>query len=494
MYVIYLVAPTLLIAVVLAAAWLDRWSVPIILVALGAGIVFGSDVLNLWYFSDINLANQVANIALVFILFQGGFSTKREIFKTVALPSGGLATWGVVLTAVMTFSVLWGILHWPLEKSLLLAVIISSTDAAATFSILRRQSLSLKLRSMLEVESAANDPMAVLLTVIAVDSFAFSVQARWYVILLTFCWKFFTAPVFGWLSGRLMLWLFNRLRLQDRGYYYVLSFGFILLIYGTAELIHASGMLAVFIAGYIVGNHAFVHKQGVTNFTSALSIMSNIGMFALMGLLVFPHEWSALWVDGIVLFLVLTFVSRPAAVWLGTIGMEIPWKHQLFMMWAGLRGSVPIVLATYPATAGLGVGQDIFNLVFFAVLLSIALQGSTLGVLAKRLGLSVPSRPIPPYNLELFTMAPSDLDLFVVDLPDPRGAAGPTISQLQLPPGSVICLITRDQEVIVPKGSTRLQGWDEVTVLAKAKEEDLVRSALLKPFEEIKKNLQKGAV
>ncbi|HOL32743.1 MAG TPA: potassium/proton antiporter [Anaerohalosphaeraceae bacterium] len=482
MDVVYIVGPMLLIAVVLAAVWLERWSVPVILVALGAGILFGSDVLNLWHFDDIHLANQVANIALVFILFQGGFSTKRETFKTVALPAGGLATWGVMLTAAATFGVLWGILHWSLEKSILLAVIISSTDAAATFSILRRQSLPSKLASTIEVESAANDPMAVLMTVVAVESFAFGQKAEWYMVLLLFCWKFIVAPLFGWFSGRGMLWLFNRLRPQDRGYYYVLSLGLILLIYGAAELIHASGMLAVFVAGYVMGNHPFVHKQGVTNFSSALSIMANIGMFALMGLLVFPHQWSTVWVDGIILFLVLTFVARPVAVWLGTLGMGISWKHQFFMMWAGLRGAVPIVLATYPATAGMGVGQDIFNLVFFAVLLSILIQGSTLGFVAKFLGLAAPLRPKPLYNLELITMAPSDLDLFVVDLPGPQGTIGPKISDLHLPPGSVITLITRGQEVVVPKGSTHLQGWDQVTVLARAKDEEMVRRSLLEPF------------
>lgn len=485
MDIIFIVGPMLLIAVVLAAVWLDRWSVPVILVALGTGIVFGSDVLNLWHFDDIHLANQVANVALVFILFQGGFSTKRDTFKSVALPAGGLATWGVVLTAVATFGVLWGVLGWSLEKSLLLAVIISSTDAAATFSILRRQSLQPKLASILEVESAANDPMAILLTVVAVDYFASGQGAQWDRVILSFLWKFAIAPVFGWFSARCTLWLFNRLRPQDRGHYYVLFLGIILFIYGIAELCHTSGMLAVFVAGYVMGNHSFVHKQGVSNFSSALSIIANIVMFALMGLLVFPRQWSTLWMDGIVLFLVLTFVARPLAVWLGTLGMGNKWKEKVFMMWAGLRGAVPIVLSTYPATSGIGIGHEIFNLVFFAVLLSIMIQGSTLGIVAKWLGLSASLRPKSLYNLDLITMAPSDLDLIVVDLPDPKGAIGPMIRELSLPPGSVITLITRGQEVVVPKGSTHLQGWDQVTVLARAEEEESVRHALLSPFKGI---------
>lgn len=485
MSTIYIVGPILLIAVVLAAVWLDRWSVPVILVALCAGIIFGSDVLNLWSFDNVSLTNHVTNIALVFILFQGGFSTKKQEFKAVALPAGGLATWGVVLTAATTFGVLYGVLNWPFEKAILLSVIISSTDAAATFSILRRKSLPSKLASTVEIESAANDPMAILLTIIAVQSLS-SGQPKWYLSVLSFFWKFTVAPVLGWLLARASIWLFNRLRPQDRGHYYVLSLGIILLVYGLAELIYTSGMLAVFIAGYVIGNHSFVHKQGISNFVAALSTIANIGMFALMGLLVFPHQWSALWFEGLVLFLTLTFAARPVAVLLGTIGMRIGIKEKLFISWAGLRGAVPIVLATYPLAAGMAIGQDVFNLVFFAVLLSILIQGSTMGHFAMWLGLSSPSRPKPLYKLELITMAESDLDLIEVDLPDPKGSLGPMIKELKLPQAAVITMITRGDNVIAPTGSTRLQGWDQITILAHAKDEGAVRNALLTSFGKFK--------
>lgn len=481
MDIAYIVGPMILIAVVLAAVWLDRWSVPVILVALGVGILFGSDVLNFWHFDDINLTNQVANMALVFILFQGGFSTKHDDFKAVALPAGGLATWGVILTATGTFGVLWGLLGWSFEKALLLAVIISSTDAAAIFSILRRQPLRPKLSSIVEIESAANDPMAILLTLAAVEGFT-SGQAQWPMVILSFFWKFTAAPLLGWFLARCAIWLFNRFTPQDRGHYYVLSIGIMLLTYGLTELVQASGMLAVFIAGYVMGNHPFVHKQGVSNFLSALSTIANICMFALMGLLVFPHQWSKLWFEGIMLFVALTFVARPMAVWLGTLGMRLRWKNKLFIMWAGLRGAVPIVLSTYPAASGLAVGQEIFNLVFFAVMLSVLIQGSTLGLVARWLGLSSPLKPKPLYNLELITMAKSDIDLVVVDLPGPKGAPGPRICDLHLPQGAMITLITRGKEVVVPKGTTRLRGWDQVTVLAHAIDEEAVRTVLLKPF------------
>ncbi|MFY9399656.1 MAG: potassium/proton antiporter [Desulfomonilia bacterium] len=478
MDVIYVIAPILLIAIVLAAVWLDRWSVPVILIALGAGILFGSDVLKLLYFDDIQLANRFANLALVFILFHGGFSTKKSDFKAVAFPAGGLATWGVILTALATFGVLHGLFNWPLEISLLLAAIISSTDAAAIFSILRRQSLPPRVSSTLEIESAANDPMAILLTVAVIEGITTG-QSSWQTTVALFIWKFTAAPVFGWFLARVSLWLFNSLRTQDRGHYYVLSLGIILLIYGLTEMMNASGMLAVFVAGYLMGNRPFIHKQGVDNFSSALSTVANVCMFALMGLQVFPHQWAELWLDGILLFLALTFFARPLAVWLGTLGMRFGWREKTFISWAGLRGSVPIVLATYPSAAGLDIGQDIFNLVFFAVLLSIAIQGSSLGSLARLLNLTVPARPMPLFKLELVTMAPSDYDLLVVNLPGPRGALGLTIAELKLPPGSVIILITRGEELVVHKGSTRLQGWDQVTVLAHAEDHETIRSVLL---------------
>ncbi len=481
MDVVYVVGPVLLIAIVLAAVWLDRWSVPAILVALGAGVLFGSDVLRLWHFDDIELTNQVANLALVFILFHGGFSTQHSDLKAVTLPAGGLATWGVFLTAAASFGVLHGLFNWPLHKALLLSAIISSTDAAAIFSILRRQSLPPKLSSTVEIESAANDPMAILLTVAVIEGIT-SAQSTWLMSVLLFIWKFTAGPLCGWILAQAALWLFNRINPEDRGHYYVLSVGIILLIYGLTEMINGSGMLAVFVAGYLMGNRPFVHKQGVANFSAAVSTVANVGMFALMGLQVFPHQWEKIWMDGILLFLVLTLLARPFAVWLGTAGMGLGWRNKTFISWAGLRGAVPIVLATYPAAAGLAIGQEVFNLVFFAVLLSIAIQGSTMGWLARLLNLTSPKRPMPLFHLELVTMAESDFDLMVVELPDPQGAIGPAIADLRLPAGSVIVLITRGKDIVVPKGSTHLRGWDRVTVLAHAKDHETIHSVLLDAF------------
>lgn len=482
MDITYIVTPLILMSVVLAAVWLDRWRVPVILIALGGGILFGSDVLSLWYFDDAVLANRLANLALVFILFQGGFGIKRQDFKAVAVLAGGLAVWGVMLTAAATFVVLWKVLGWSLEKSCLLAAITSSTDAAATLSILRRHAIPGKLSSTLVIESAANDPMAILLTVVSVQALTAG-QPHGLHMVVSFVWKFTAGPVLGWLMARVSLWLFNKLRAQERGHYYVLFVGIVLFTYGLAEGLHASGMLAVFIAGCVMGNHPFVHKQGIAQFSSAFASIANIAVFVLLGLLVFPHQWGSIWLGGVALFLVLTLASRPLAVATGTVGMGLPAKNKVFLMWAGLRGAVPIVLATYPAAAGLPGSQDIFNLVFFAVVLSVLVQGSTWGTAARALGLLPrPSKSEPPYSLELITMAPSDMDLLTVDIPENATDHGPRIRDLRLPPDTVITMITRGDKVVSPNGDTQLKCGDHVTVLAHVRDEEAVQIALRTPF------------
>lgn len=479
---VYLLGPLLLLGVVLAAVWLDRISVPVILVALGLGLLAGSDILGLWHFDDAQVANRIANAGLVFILFQGGLVTKRSVLRSVALAAGGMATWGVLLTGATTFGVLHLLLGWPLEVALLLGAVISSTDAAATFSILRRHSIRVRLASTIEIESAANDPMAILMTVLVVEGLTSDAALSWAVLPLL-AWNLVAGPAVGWVMARAALATFDRINPQDRGYYYLLLIAVVLLTYGLAEQIEASGMLAVFTAGLVMGNRRFIYQQGVRNFSAALAMIANVGVFVMMGLLVFPSQWAELWFDGAVLFLVLTFLARPLAVGLGTLGMRFDGRERAFLCWAGLRGAVPIVLATYPMAAGLAAGAEVFNLVFFAVLLSVSFQGSTLGALARRLGLSTPARPRPRYGLELVTMAHSDLDLIVVDLPGPGGRTGPRIRELSLPPGAILTLVARGSGVVAPTGHTRLLGWDQVTVLARPADEPEIRAALLSPFE-----------
>jgi len=493
--IVYLAVPLILLTVVISAVFLDKRSIPVIVVALFAGLIFGGDGLRLWDFNNMDLANQLANLALVFILFHGGFCTKKEELKLVALPAIGLASWGVILTAVFTFVCLHFILGWDKNLAILPSVIISSTDAAAIFSILRKQPLGHKLRSTIEIESAANDPMAILLTVVAVQALSTGEALSLYVFVSDFLWKFLAAPIFGFVIAKAVAWLINKLTPQENGYYYIIQLCTAMFTYGFAETFHASGMLAVFTAGIVLGNMQFVHKQGVYNFSSAVSTIFNILLFVLLGVLVEPHNWfkENLFLKGILLFIFLSFVARPAAVFVGTIGMHIKFKDRLFIAWSGLRGAVPITLATYPAAAGMEEGIEIFSLVFFAVLLSLLFQGSSLGKVAKLLRLSMPFRSEPPYSLEFFTKntmeAGQAITVFTVDLPDPEGREGPVIKDLKLPDNTLLLMIARRQKtpsdiwnVLSPRGDTVLRGWDQITILSKVEDEEKVRDMLQKAF------------
>jgi cell volume regulation protein A len=546
--IVYLAIPIILLSVIISAVSLDKKSIPVILVALFAGIIFGSDVLQFWVFEDISLINTFANLALVFVLFHGGFCTKKDNLKSVALPAIGLASWGVALTAIFTFACLYFVFNWDKNLSILLAVIISSTDAAAILSILRKQSLGHKLTSTIEIESAANDPMAILLTIVAVQALASGANLDIASYVLEFLWKFFAAPVFGFLIATFVVRLINKLTPQENGYYYIILLSAALFTYGFTETFKASGVLAVFTAGVVMGNMQFVHKQGIYNFSSATSTISNILLFVMLGVIVQPSNWfknDGLFLKGILLFISLSFVARPAAVFLGTLGMGISFRNKLFVAWAGLRGAVPIVLATYPMAAGLPNGMEIFNLVFFTVLLSLIIQGVSLGKIANFLKLSTPSRPEPPYSLEFFTKndmeAAQRITIFTVDLPDPEGLNGPAIKDLKLPENALLLMIIRRQkapklfkqtqkimsvlneysnhhgedakvlinkvqgiisqmhekkyfhknenefesdiwQVLPPRGDTTLRGWDQITVLSRVEDEKKIREILLNSF------------
>lgn len=360
---------------------------------------------------------------------------------------------------------------------MLIALIISSTDAAAVFSLLRRPPLQRRVAAITELESAANDPMAILLTVLVVDSMANSPTTLGQAVPV-FVWKFAVAPALAWAVAMGAVFLFNRLRPLERGHYYTLSLAVTLLVFGLAQSIHTIGMLAVFVAGLVMGNQSFIHKQGVSNFSAPLAGVANIGMFILLGLQVFPREGVGIWSQGVLVFLVLALFARPAAVWLSTLGMGLNWREKVFISWAGLRGAVPIVLVPYPIAAGLPRGEILFNLTFFAVLLSVALQGTSLAELARWLRLVEPAKPIPPFQHELSPMSDTAHDSIVVDLPGPLGAPGLQVADLSLPAGAVITLMVRQGELVIPRAATQLEGFDQVTVLAEAADEVGVRAIL----------------
>jgi len=539
--IVYLALPLILLSVVFFAVHSDKRSIPLVLVALFIGIIFGSDGFQFWTFDDFKLAKELTNLALVFILFHSGFCTKKENIKAAALPAIGLATWGVVLSAIFTFICLYFILGWDKNICILLSVIVSSTDAPAVFSVLRKQALGHKLKSTIEVESAANDPMAILLTVVSVQALTHTGGFSFGIVAGLFFWKFIAGVIFGLVVAKGAVLVINKLTPQESAYYYILIICTALFTYGITETFHASGILAAFVAGVVLGNTQFVHKQGVYNFSYAISTIMNVLLLLLLGVMAKPSNWfiDNMYLNGILLFVFISFLVRPLSVFLGTIGMGIGIKEKFFIAWAGLRGAVPISLATYPAAAGIVGGIEIFNIVFFAVLLSLAVQGLSLGRLTKLLQLSTVSRPEPPYSLDFITKDDMEsgqrLAVFTVDLPDPEGGKGPLIRDLRLPENALLLMITRRQKasllyrktqkilsilnmrsirdydetkelaakardvlnksqsytdktesdfwaVLPPKGDTALCGWDQITVLSKVEDKDEVKEILLNSF------------
>ncbi|MBN1600748.1 MAG: potassium/proton antiporter [Chitinispirillaceae bacterium] len=475
------IAAIILITIVLTARIAHKWSLPLILIALGSGILFGSDVAGLVYFDNYKLGKQIADTALIFVLFAGGFGTKRESLKLVMAPALALSTLGILITALLSGVAMWSILGITFPIACLLGAIVSSTDAAAVFSILRSRSLSPRLSSITEIESATNDPMAVLLTAFIIQILKNEMNSPLN-IGLSFIWQLAGGAAIGILIGMAGIGLFKRVKTVDKGYFYILLVGIVLLSFGFSDIIKANGMISAFFAGYIMGNEQFPFKRNISTFLDALSIISNTIIFVLLGLLVFPSHLGDVWLQGITLFLILTFVSRPLTVMLTTIFSRFSIKEKLFLSWSGLRGAVPIVLATYPAAAGIENSSDIYNTIFLAVTLSIIIQGTTIGKVADFLKLSLTAKPKPDQTMELVTIHESNLDLFELYVDENIYGGKAVISALTLPPDTTITMINRKEKIIAPKGNTQIQPGDILYVLAGDDTVEVVTNEILNKF------------
>jgi cell volume regulation protein A len=447
----------------------SRFGVPILIVFLGIGMLVGSDVLKFIYFDDAALTRRVADVLLIFIIFEGGFQTKRSSFQAVRGPALILATFGVLATALILGLLIHLFTDFDLLYSLMIGSIISSTDAAAVLMITRQNPIKPLISTTLEVESAANDPMAILLTVAFIEAVLGHTGDAPRFILDLF-WKFGGGVVVGFVSCRVARFLFDRLESENRGYYYVLGIGIPLLCYGMADAIGANGIIAVFFGAYRLGNREFAFKRAVNNFLEGVSAFCNVALFLMLGLLVFPSRFADVWQEGVLIALLVMFVARPAAFLLSTFPFRYGKKERLFMIWGGIKGAVPIVLATYPAVYGIDPEGRVFNIVFFAVLLTCLLQGSTLGALARVLKLTVPGRSKSPYSMELHAIRRSDIDMFELEIREDSAAAGKRIVDLRLPGSVLISSIVRGDALIPPKGHTELRPGDLLSVLAPSKE------------------------
>jgi len=454
-----------------------RLGIPVLLVFLGIGMLVGSDFLNLIYFEDAILAQKIANIALIFVLFESGFYTKRTSLRSAAGPSLSLATIGVLLTAVALGFAVHHFMKLDLAYSFLIGSIISSTDAAAVIMLMRQKPVQPRVSTTLEVESAANDPMAILLTTMMVEIVAGKTGDIPHFIL-KFSWLLGGGVLIGWIMSKAGRLFFNYLGSENRGYYYVLVLGFALAVFGIADVLMSSGIIAVFFCGYWFGNSEFVYKRGASHFIDGLSTISNMVIFLLLGLLVFPKTMFTMWKEGLILAVLIIFVARPLAVLICTFPFKFSARERLFIMWGGIKGAVPIVLATYPAAYGLANNDYVFDIVFFAVLLSCLVQGMSINLVADRLGLAIPRKPKALYSVELLTLNRTETDMLEVPIGSKGRARGKTLQDLNLPREIVVSSIVRGEEIVVPRGSTRFEEGDIVFVLSPAKMADLVEELL----------------
>ncbi len=459
----------LIIASLFATRISDKIGVPVLVVFLGVGILVGNDCLGLVQFNDAKLTKQIADVLLIFILFSGGFCTTRSDLQLVAKPAISLATLGVALTAVALGACIHFIMDFDWMLSMIIGSIISSTDAAAVFLITKQNPIQKKLAATLNVESAANDPMAILLTLAFVGSAASGSAGESLNVLAFFgnlAWQFSGGIVVGFAASHAARFLFNNLRSENRGYYYVLIIGVILFGYGVADLIRANGIIAVFFMGYWLGNSEFVLKRGVSHFLEGISTFCNMALFLMLGLLAFPRNFLSVWKEGLLIAALMIFVARPIALLISTFPFRYTKKEKLFLCWGGIKGAVPIVLATYPAAYGLDGADSVFNIIFFAVLVSCLLQGSSLGKLAKWLKLTVPQSPKSPFSVELYSLKNSSVDMFEFLISKKSFCAGKTIQELNLGQDVLITSITRKANIIPPKGGVCLEPDDILFILA----------------------------
>ena len=476
-----LIIGSILVFMVILAFFSKKRNIPLIIIALITGIIFGSDVTGIIYYDNAELTKNFANIALVFVLFYGGFGTKETDLKPVIKVTLVLATFGVLLTATITGIIFSFVSGWDIKTALLLGAIISSTDAAAVFSILRTKTIKKEISSITEIESAANDPMAILTTTFLISLIVGS-NAGIGTSILWVIWQLVVGVLLGILLGKVFSYIFEKIKKIDIGYYYLFVIGSILFCYGLADFLKASGMIAVFFMGYIMGNKKLPFKSGISSFLETLSFISNVGLFVLLGLLVFPKQFSSIWGLGVLVFVIITFISRPLSVFVCTLFNKFTLKERIFMSWSGIRGAVPIVLATYPIAAGIDKNSEIFNIVFFAVGLSILIQGTTIGKLASIFNLTVKSKNKPIQTMELVTILETNYDLIEVEIDKEVFSKECKISDLKLEKDVTITMINRNDKIIAPSGSIIIKPGDVLFILVQQNKIKEVTKSILSKF------------
>jgi cell volume regulation protein A len=466
---IILVAFGVLLAVSVAfSRGAARLGVPLALVFLLVGVLAGSEGIGRIPFEDYHVTFRLGTAALVFILFDGGLNTPAADLRRVLAPATTLATVGVIATAGATAAAAhWFGLEW--SAALLFGAIVSSNDAAAVFSVLSASGtrLALKVEATLEVESGLNDPMAVILTTaLTANALHPGTMGVWRIagdVVLEMA----VGGVVGWALGRGARWVMARMELPAGGLYPAFTLGLACIAYGLPTLVHGSGFLSVYVAGVVLGSGTLAHRVSIRRVHDALGWLSQIAMFLLLGLLVFPSRLGNVWWMGLLLALFLAFIARPVVVALCLLPFKYRWRERAYIGWVGLRGAVPIVLATIPVMAGASRSRDLFDLVFFVVVVGAIVPGATVPWMARRLRVESREPPEPRAMIEIDAPSSMGTDMRVYHVDRALAVAGARLSEIPFPSGAAVSVIERGGQISAPNGQTVLQPGDNVYIVAR---------------------------
>jgi potassium/hydrogen antiporter len=460
--VVVLLASVLVVLAVVVVSIAQRVQAPSALLFLALGMLVGDDGLGLVSLDDPELVQNIAIVALLVILFEGGLTTKPTDLRRAALPGGLLATFGVVVTGAVTGLGAWLLLDIELLTAALLGAVVSSTDAAAVFSTLRTARLPWRLAAILKVESGANDPLAVVLTLGLLEVWMRGPALHELSLFLLL------QPVVGILVGLAVGYpgslLLRKMQLPADGLYPVAALAIAGVTYGVTVVLRGSGFLAVYVAGLVIGWLVRRRRRGIRDFHEGLANGAEIGLFLMLGLLVFPAQLPAVSGAGLLVAAVLTFVARPIATYLCLAPSRVPWREQFVVAWSGLRGAVPIVLATFPVTAGHPDGQLVFNLVFFVVILSTLVQGTTVGRSVAWLGIGG-RRPAWAPVAEALPIDGVQADIVEVLVTADLPIADQLLRDVPLPDGMLLGAILRGENIVLPRGNARLRDGDLLLVV-----------------------------
>jgi cell volume regulation protein A len=480
-----LIAGALLAAGILGALLADRVRIPGLLLFLGLGMLAGSEGIGGIEFSDTELARTLGTIALVLILFEGGLTAGWSEIRPVLGTAASLATVGTAVTAGLAGIAAKWIFGLSTLEGMLVGAAVAATDSAAIFAVLRRSTLEKRLARSLEGESGMNDPVALLLVIgfiewIQKPGYGFADMAGLLVLKLAL------GAAIGLALGRLAVTALNRVRLPTDGIYPVATIAIAGLAYGLAEVAHGSGLLATYLTALALGSSSIPARRTVVAFHEGVGWVAQIGLFILLGLLVFPSTLGDVAFEGLALSAALILVARPFAAFVATQFSPLNLRERAMLGWAGLRGATPIWLATFPVVAGVGAGQELFSIVFFVVVTSTLVQGASFEPLAKRLGLTTDEPALPRRLLESGRIRRLGGDVVSYRLRPGAAAAGRMVRELGLPREALLNVIVRDGRAIPPRGSTEVREGDELHIL--------VRGELREEVEELTRQWHRGPV